>query len=76
MDSIVHLRNGDWGAFEIKLASDEQIDIAAKNLLKFHDNIDSTKMKKPKFLCVLTATNNAYQREDGVYVIPLACLKN
>lgn len=76
IDSIVHLRNGDWGAFEIKLASDETIDIAAKNLLKFFDNIDETKTKKPKFLCVLTATNISYQREDGVYVVPLTCLKN
>ena len=31
----------------------------------------------PKVLCVICGmTNMAYKREDGVYVVPIGCLKN
>ena len=45
---------------------------------KTTDKIDTTKMKKPSFLMVLTATGDfAYQRkEDGVFVVPIGCLRN
>ena len=75
VDAIIHLRNGDWGAVEIKLYSQSNIDEGAKNLLKLASRIDDTKMKKPSFLMVLTATDFAYQREDGVWVVPITCLK-
>lgn len=75
-DAVVHLHNGKWGAIEIKLGSDKAIDEAAKNLLKFRDSIDISEMNEPSFLMVLTGTEYAYKREDGVYVVPLGCLKN
>lgn len=41
-----------------------------------YSKIDITKMKNPSFLMVLTATGNyAYKRDDGVYVVPIGCLK-
>lgn len=43
--------------------------------MKLRDEIDSSKMKELSFLMVITGTSYAYQREDGVYVVPLACLK-
>lgn len=75
-DAVVHLHNGKWGAIEIKLGSDKAIDEAAKNLLKFRDSVDVSEMNEPSFLMVLTGTEYAYKREDGVYVVPLGCLKN
>ena len=34
-------------------------------------------MMKPAFLMVLTAVGQfAFQREDGVYVVPIGCLKD
>lgn len=75
-DAVVHLHNGKWGAIEIKLGSDKAIDEAAKNLLKFKDSVDISEMNEPSFLMVLTGTGYAYTREDGVYVVPLGCLKN
>lgn len=48
----------------------------AKNLLKFSSIVDTDEMNKPSFLIVLTATKYAYKREDGVYVVPITCLKN
>ena len=74
-DAIIHLKNGKWGAIEIKIGSDESIEEAAKNLLKLENVIDTDKMKKPSFLMILTAGKIAYQREDGIYVVPITTLK-
>ena len=76
-DAVVHLRNGSYGLIEIKLGGDKLIESGAENLIKMKNKIDTDKMKNPSFLMVLTATGKyAYQREDGVYVVPIGCLKN
>ena len=75
-DAVVHLRNSSYGLIEIKLGGDKLINEGAQNLIKMKNKIDTNKMKKPSFLMVLTATSKyAYQREDGVNVIPIGCLK-
>ncbi|MDZ7742762.1 MAG: DUF4143 domain-containing protein [Bacteroidota bacterium] len=73
-DLIIQLHNGRWAAIEIKLGQ-KQIDYAAENLLKLKSQIDKDKMGKPSFLMVLTGGEYAYRREDGVLVVPIACLK-
>ena len=76
-DAVIHLRNGLYGLIEIKLGGDKLITEGAENLKKMYSKIDITKMKNPSFLMVLTATGNyAYKRDDGVYVVPIGCLKN
>lgn len=76
-DAVIHLRNGSYGLIEIKIGGDSLINEGAENLKKLESHLDTTKMKKPSFLMVLTATGKyAYKREDGVYVIPIGCLKN
>lgn len=76
-DAVVHLRNGMYGLIEIKLGGDKLIDEGASNLLRMTNKIDTEKMNNPAFLMVLTATSKyAYKREDGVYVVPIGCLKN
>lgn len=76
-DTVVHLRNGSFGLIEIKLGGDKLIEEGAKNLKTFSNKIDTDKMKAPSFLMVLTGTGNfAYRRNDGVYVVPIGCLKN
>ena len=74
-DAVIHLNNGEWGAVEIKLGGN-MIDDAAENLLKFAAKVDTDHMKEPKFLMVLTGLNYAYRRPDGVYVVPIGCLKD
>ena len=76
VDAIIHFNNGKWAAIEIKLFDDEAIEKACKNLIKFKNNINSQKMKEPSFLMVITGTKNAYRREDGVFIVPIDCLKN
>ena len=76
-DAVIHLRNGSYGLIEIKLGGDRLISEGAENLKKLELRIDITKMNNPSFLLVLTATGKyAYRREDGVYVVPIGCLKN
>jgi len=74
-DAIVHLKDGRWGAIEVKMGSKE-IEEAAKNLIALKDKVNSDKMKEPSFLMVLTGAEFAYQREDGVYIVPIGCLRD
>lgn len=77
IDAVVEFRNGEWIAFEIKLGAN-QIDTAAENLISIRDSIAEEKSgKPPKAMCVLCGMSNAaYQRPDGVYVVPITALKN
>ncbi len=75
IDAIISLRDGRWAAIEVKMGS-KQIDEGAENLLKVKDRVDKAKMSSPSFLLVLTATQYAYQRKDGVWVVPLGCLRD
>ena len=76
-DTVVHLRNGNYGLIEIKIGGDKLIEEGAANLKKLSLKIDTTKMKSPSFLMILTAVGSfAYRREDGVYVVPIGCLKD
>lgn len=76
-DAVVHLRNGKFGLVEIKLGGDKLIEEGASTLKTLANKIDTNRMKSPAFLMVLTATGKfAYRREDGVYVVPIGCLKD
>ncbi|MDD2533094.1 MAG: DUF4143 domain-containing protein [Eubacteriales bacterium] len=73
-DAIIVLRDGRWAAIEVKMGAND-FDVAAANLLKIAARIDTDKMRQPSFLMILTATEFAYRRPDGVCVVPLGCLK-
>lgn len=76
-DAVIHLRNGRYGLVEIKLGGDRLINEGASNLLALVDKINTDKMKEPSFLMVLTGAGDfAYRRKDGVYVVPIGCLKD
>lgn len=76
-DAVVHLRDGRYGLIEIKLGGEDSIDHGAMTLRTLAEKIDTTKMKAPSFLMVLTAVGNyAYRREDGVLVVPIGSLKD
>lgn len=77
IDAVIELPDGQWCAFEIKLGAN-QIDAAAANLLEIKEQIsEDPKGKPPAVLCVLCGMSNAaYQRPDGVFVVPITALKN
>ena len=74
-DAILHFKNAQWGGIEVKLGN-RAIDEGAESLKKLADKIDSDSMNPPSFLAVITGSGYAYRREDGVYVIPIGCLRN
>lgn len=76
-DTVIHLRNGDYGLAEIKLGGNKLIEEGVKNLKDLHSKIDTTKMKAPSFMAIVVGIGEyAYRREDGIYIIPISCLKN
>lgn len=76
-DAVIHLRDGRYGLIEIKLGGDKLINEGATTLRELADKIDTTKMKKPSFMMVLTATGDyAFRRDDDVLVVPIGCLKD
>ncbi len=76
-DAVVHLKNGKYGLIEIKLGGDRLIEEGAKSLKTMEAKIDTDKMKAPSFSMVLTGTGDyAYRRKDGIYIVPIGCLKN
>lgn len=77
-DAVIHIKNGSYGLIEIKLGGKELIDEGAKSLIALANKIDTSKMKKPSFLMVLTGVGDyAYKRpDDGVLVIPIGSLKD
>ncbi len=75
-DAVMHLRGGQYGLIEIKLGGDTRIEDGARTLKALAAKIDTTKMKHPSFLMVLTAVGQfAYNRKDGVIVVPIGCLR-
>jgi hypothetical protein len=72
----VHLHNGSYGLIEVKLGGDTAIEYGATNLLRLKDKIDTSRMREPSFMAVVTAVGEyAYRRSDGVYVVPITTLK-
>ena len=74
-DLIVRLRDGRWAAIEVKLGN-KQIEEAAENLLALKARIDDEKMGKNSFLMIITGSQHAYCRKDGIWVVPIGCLKD
>ncbi len=74
-DAVICLNDGRWAAVEVKLGSKE-IEDAAVHLRELREKVNTEKMREPSFLMILTGTELAYRRDDGVFVVPLGCLKD
>lgn len=75
-DAVIHRRYGDYGLIEIKIGGNDLIEKGAKTLLDLAAKINTQRMSAPSFLMVLTAVGDySYQRKDGVWVVPIGCLK-
>lgn len=76
-DTVLHRRNGSYALMEVKLGGEQNIEDGAKSMLSLAVNIDTDKMPAPSFMAVIVGVGQyAYQRKDGVYVIPIGCLKD
>ena len=76
-DAVLHRRDGSYGLIEIKLGGESLVQEGVNNLLRLASQIDTEKMAKPSFLMVLTGIGGyAIRRQDGVFEVPVCCLKN
>ena len=76
-DTVIHLKNGRYGLAEIKLGGQKFIEDAAENLKSLSNKIDTSKMPAPSFLMIVIGIGEfAYKREDGIFIVPIGCLKN
>ena len=76
-DTVIRLRNGKYGLAEIKLGGQKLIEEGAINLKSLADKIDTTKMPAPSFMMIVVGIGDfAYRRADGIYIVPIGCLKN
>ena len=76
-DTVIHLKNGTYGLAEIKLGGDKLIEEGVENLKALVKKIDTTKMSPPAFMMIVIGVGDfAYRREDGIYIVPIGCLKN
>ena len=76
VDAIVELRNGRYGAIEVKVASPENVEKAASSLLRFERRMDEIGSERPSFRMVLTTNGACYRRADRTYVVPITCLRD
>jgi len=74
-DAVIALNDGRWAAVEVKMGA-KDIEFAAKHLIKLRNTVNVEKMREPSFLMVLTGTEFAYKRGDGVIIVPIGCLKD
>ena len=81
-DAVLHLEDGRYALIEIKLGQTE-VDEGAEHLNKIerlikehNENEKQVPLRLPDLKIVITGTQYGYRREDGVFVIPLGCLKD
>jgi hypothetical protein len=73
VDAIVELRDGRWGAIEVKLGAGD-VPEAEENLIKLRDLVIGDGGTAPEFMMVLIATGYVSVTEKGVLVVPIDCL--
>ena len=75
-DAVVQLHDGRYGLIEVKLGDGYLVDGGAKSLRRVESKLDFSRMNPPSFkMIIVGAGKNAYRREDGIFVVPLTCLK-
>ncbi|MBQ8160375.1 MAG: ATP-binding protein [Clostridia bacterium] len=74
-DAVIQFRDGSWALIEVKLGGEKDILQASKNLINIAEDIDTERTGKPAFLMVVTKNKVAYRMDNGVYVVPLCCLR-
>lgn len=76
-DTVLHCRNGSYALLEVKLGGEDKINEGAASMIELANNIDTDKMPAPSFMAVIIGVGKyAYRRKDGVYVLPIGCLKD
>lgn len=74
-DAVISFADGSWALLEVKLGDKEEIETASEKLVLLAKDINKKEHPEPAFLMIVTAQKVAYKDDNGVYVVPLCCLK-
>ena len=74
VDPIIERPDGTWAAAEVKLGGAADVDRGARTLRRLRDKLDRARTRDPARLIVITAGGYAYERPDGVCVVPITAL--
>lgn len=74
VDLVTTQPGGRWAAVEVKLGGRDAVDKAAQSLIRLRTRVDRTSQGSPSRLIVVTATGYAFERPDGVCVVPITSL--
>lgn len=76
VDCIIELPNTEYAAIEVKLHSEKNLEEGIKSLNSFEQKMKSNDLKSPRFKMIVTSHGPCYQNKDGIYIVPITCLKN
>ncbi len=76
VDAIIKLPNGEYGAVEIKIASEKNINEGISSLNAFNKKMINNKLKQPAFKMILTSHGVCKKTEEGIYIVPINLLRN
>lgn len=76
VDAIVKLPNGEYGAVEIKIASEKNISEGISSLNSFSKKMKESELKLPSFRMILTSHGSCRKTEDNIYIVPINLLRN
>lgn len=76
IDAVLETKNGEYAIIEIKISGEKNIEEGAKSLNRFEKKASESELKMPKFKMIITSNGTCYKRNDGIYVVPVTCLKN
>ena len=81
-DIVLHLEDGRYALCEVKLG-ESGVDEGAEHLLEIEKLVmdqnrteEQVPLRLPDLKIVITGTKYGYRREDGVFVIPIGCLRD
>lgn len=74
-DAVISFADGAWALVEVKLGDKEEIETASEKLVDLAKDINTVEHPEPVFLMIVTAQKVAYKDDNGVYIVPLCCLK-
>ena len=74
-DAVIQFEDGSWALIEVNLGDEEEIKESSNKLVNLSNDIDNKEHPKPSFLMVITGEKFAYRDDNGVFIVPLSCLR-
>ena len=75
-DAVIVFSDNSYALVDITLGDNNEIERLADILKDISKDINNKLTGKQRFNLIITKEQKAYKRQDGIYVVPLGCLRN